>query len=79
MLLAYLHQWSRRAYISLLLQVVLNVQAHCVQIFDENLNVSALSNGLPHTLHTYCLVDLFVFEDTDALTGITNNIHSFHH
>jgi hypothetical protein len=45
-------------------------QAHCVQIFDEN---SALSNDLPHTLHTYCLVDLAVFEDTDALTGITNN------
>jgi hypothetical protein len=28
---------------------------------------------LLHTLHTYCLVDLFVFEDIDALTGITNN------
>jgi hypothetical protein len=26
-----------------------------------------------------CLVDLAVFEDTDALTGITNNIHNLHH
>jgi hypothetical protein len=26
-----------------------------------------------HRLHFYCLVDLFVFEDIDALTGITNN------
>ena len=44
----------------------------CSNLLCES-NVSALSNDLLHTLHTYCLVDLFVFEDIDALTGITNN------